>query len=127
VSQHGLPDEEPEGSSFHHGSTSDEYELANGLAVPLTGDEGDFVEQWANTILGAVVVRAHGTATDWRTLTHEVQAALAAEIAHLQTTAPVELRDAVLGYLLRAAVMDTFQSLLDQTYPDWRAELETVD
>jgi hypothetical protein len=127
VSEHDAPGAEPEGSSFHHGSTSDEYELANGLAVPLTGDEGDFVEQWANTILGAVVVRAHGTATDWRTLTHQVQEALAAEITHLQTTAPVELRDAVLAYLLRAAVLDTFQSLLDQTYPDWRGELEPVD
>jgi hypothetical protein len=109
--------------SFHHGATSDEYELANGLAIPLSSDEGDFVEQWANTILGAVVVRAHGAATDWRTLTHQVQQALAVEIAHLQTTAPVELREAVLAYLLRAAVIDTFQSLLDQTYPDWRAEL----
>jgi len=113
--------------TFHHDTASDEYELANGLAVPLTGDEGDFVEQWANSILGAVVVRAHGAATDWRALTHQVQEALAAEIAHLQATAPVELREAVLAYLLRAAVIDTFQTLLDQTYPTWRAELETED
>jgi hypothetical protein len=70
-------------------------------------------------------VRAHGTATDWRTLTHQVQEALAAEIAHLQSTAPIELREAVLAYLLRAAVIDTLQSLLDQTYPDWRVELES--
>jgi hypothetical protein len=127
VSQQDAAGAEPEGTSYHHGSTSDEYELANGLAIPLSGDEGDFVEQWANTILGAVVVRAQGAATDWRTLTHQVQDALAAEIAHLQSTAPVELRDAVLAYLLRAAVIDTFQSLLDQTYPDWRAELGATE
>jgi hypothetical protein len=53
-----------------------------------------------------------------------VQGALAAEVAHLQATATVELREAVLAYLLRAAVIDTFQSLLDQAYPDWRAELQ---
>ena len=113
--------------SYHHGATTDEYELANGLAVPLSGDEGDFVEGWANTLLGAVVVRAHGTPADWRTLTHQVQESLAEEIRHLQTTAPVELRDAVLAYLLRAAVIDTFQSLLDQTYPNWRTELAGGD
>jgi len=110
--------------SYHHGATSDEYELANGLAIPLSGNEGDFVEQWANAILGAVVVRARGSATDWRALTQQVQQALAAEIAHLEATAPIELREALLAYLLRAAVIDTFQSLLDQTYPDWRAELQ---
>jgi hypothetical protein len=97
--------------------------LANGVTVPLSGDEGDFVEGWANAVLGAVVVRAHGAATDWRALTHQVQEALAIETAHLQATAPGELREAVLAYLLRAAVIDTFQSLLDQAYPDWRAEL----
>ena len=113
--------------SFHHGATSDEYELANGLAIPLSGDEGDFVEQWANAVLGAAVVRAQGTPTDWRALTHQVQEALAAEIAPLQATAPAELREAVLAYLLRAAVIDTFQSLLDQTYPDWRAELGATE
>lgn len=127
MSEHTHPEADDEGTSFHHGSTTDEYELANGLTVPLSGDEGDFVEQWANTLLGAVVVRAHGTATDWRTLTHQVQEALVAEVTHLQTTAPVELRDAVLAYLLRAAVIDTFQNLLDQTYPDWRSELETQE
>jgi hypothetical protein len=110
--------------SFHHGATSNEYELASGVTVPLSGDEGDFVEQWANALLGGVVVRAQGTATDWRDLTHQVQGALAAEVAHLQATATVELREAVLAYLLRAAVIDTFQSLLDQAYPDWRAELQ---
>lgn len=124
MSEHAGPGAEAEGTSFHHGSTSDEYELTNGLVIPLSGDEGDFVEQWANTLLGAVVVGAQGTAMDWRMLTHQVQEALAAEIIHLQSTAPVELRDAVLAYLLRAAVIDTFQSLLDQTYPDWRAELQ---
>jgi hypothetical protein len=127
VSERPRPEADDENTSFHHSSTTDEYELASGLTVPLSGDEGDFVEQWANTLLGAVVVGAHGTATDWRTLTHQVQEALAAEIAHLQTTAPVELRDAVLAYLLRAAVIDTFQNLLDQTYPDWRGELETAE
>ena len=34
-----------------------------------------------------------------------------------------ELRDATLGYLLRAAVIDTYQGLLDAVYPQWRAEL----
>jgi hypothetical protein len=105
VSERPHPETDDETTSFHHGSTADEYELANGLTIPLSGDEGDFVEQWANTLLGAVVVRAHGTAPDWRTLTHQVQDALAAEIAHLQATAPVELRDAVLAYLLRAAII----------------------
>jgi hypothetical protein len=47
--------------------------------------------------------------------------------AHLQPTAPLELRAAVLAYILRAAVLDTFQNLLDQTYPDWRGELETAE
>jgi hypothetical protein len=46
---------------------------------------------------------------------------------HRQTTAPIELRDAVLAYILRAAVVDTFQNLRDQTYPDWRGELETAE
>jgi len=30
--------------------------------------------------------------------------------------------EAVLGYLLRAAALDTFENLLDQHYPDWRGE-----
>jgi hypothetical protein len=94
------------------------------VVVPLTGDEGDFVEGWANAVLGAVVVRAQGSAGDWRELTEHVQHALAAEVAHLQATAPAELRDAVLAYLLRAAVIDTYQALLDQVFPNWRAELE---
>jgi hypothetical protein len=94
------------------------------VVVPLTGDEGDFVEGWANAVLGAVMVRAQGTGVHWRELAQHVQQALAVEIPHLYATAPPELRDAVLAYLLRAAVIDTFQSLLDQVYPDWRAELE---
>ncbi len=92
--------------------------------MALSGDVGDFVEEWANAVLGAVMVRAQGRAADWRALTEQVQAALAAEIPHLQATAPPELRDAVLAYLLRAAVIDTYQSLLDQVYPGWRGELE---
>ena len=116
------PEADDANTSFHHVATSDEYELASGLVVPLSSDDGDFVEQWANTLLGAEIARAHGTATDWRTLTHQVQEALAAEIAHLQATAPIELREAVLAYLLRAAALDTFENLLDQTYPNWRGE-----
>ena len=93
------------------------------MVVPLSGDVGDFVEGWANALLGAVMVRAQGGAADWRTLTGHVQEALATELPHLLATAPPELRDAVLAYLLRAAVIDTYQSLLDQVYPDWRADL----
>jgi len=125
VSELSHPEADDAATSFHHGATSDEYELANGLAIPLSSDEGDFVEQWANTLLGAEIARAHGSDTDWHSLTHQVQAALATEIAHLQTTAPVELREAVLGYLLRAAALDTFENLLDQHYPEWRAGLGT--
>jgi hypothetical protein len=122
VSELPHPEADDAATSFHHGATSDEYELANGLAIPLSSDEGDFVEQWANTLLGAEIARAHGAATDWRTLSHQVQEALAIEIAHLHATAPVELREAVLAYLLRAAALDTFENLLDQHYPDWRGE-----
>jgi hypothetical protein len=107
---------------------TDEYELSNGLVVPLSGDVGDFVEGFANAVLGEVVVRARQAAGpgggDWRALVHQVQDALAVEVAHLHATAPVELRDAVLAYLLGAAVIDTFQSLLDEAYPTWRAEVE---
>ncbi len=96
--------------------------------VALSGDVGDFVEGFANAVLGELVVRTQATAGrsggDWRVLTDELQAALAAEIAHLQATAPPELREAVLAYLLSAAVIDTFQALLDQAYPTWRDELQ---
>jgi len=127
VSELAHPEADDAATSFHHGATSDEYELANGLAIPLSSDEGDFVEQWANTLLGAVVAGTPETARDWHALTHQVQEALAVEIAHLLTTAPVELREAVLAYLLRAAALDTFQNLLDQTYPDWRGEREPAE
>jgi hypothetical protein len=95
--------------------------------VALSGDVGDFVEGFANAVLGELVVRPQATAGhgggDWRALTDELQAALTAEITHLQATAPPELREAVLAYLLGAAVIDTFQALLDQAYPTWRDEL----
>jgi hypothetical protein len=97
------------------------------VVVPLSGDVGDFVEGFANAVLGGVVVRARqaaGGSGDWRSLVEAVQAALGAELAHLHTTAPPELRDAVLDYLLGACVIDTFQGLLDETYPTWRAELQ---
>jgi hypothetical protein len=96
--------------------------------VPLSGDVGDFVEGFANAVLGEVVVRARETAGrgggDWRQLTDRLQAALATELAYLQATAPPELREAALAYLLGAAVVDTFQALLDEAYPTWRAELQ---
>ena len=92
------------------------------MVVPLSGDVGDFVEAFANAVLGAVVVRAQGTASDWRALTRQVQEALAIEVEHLQATAPAELREAVLAYLLRACVVDTYQALLDEAYPGWRDE-----
>ncbi len=108
-------------------AATDEYELSNGVVVPLSGDVGDFVEGFANAVLGGVVVGVREAAGsgggDWRALTDRLQAVLAAEVAHLQVTAPPELRDAVLAYLLGAAVIDTFQALLDQAYPTWRAEL----
>ena len=98
------------------------------MVVPLSGDVGDFVEGFANAVLGGVVVRAHqaagGGGGDWRALIEDVQAALRAELTHLHATAPAELRDAVLDYLLGACVIDTFQGLLDEAYPTWRAELQ---
>jgi hypothetical protein len=100
------------------------------VVVPLSGDMGDFVEAFANAVLGAVVVRAQGAAggkggrSDWRELTQQVQEAVATELDHLQATAPAELREAVLAYLLRACVIDTYQALLDETYPGWRAEAQ---
>ena len=101
-----------------------EYELRNGVTVPLSGDEGDFIEAFANAVLGAVVVRAREARPDWRQLTRWVQESLAVELEHLQATAAPELREALLAYLLRAAVIDTYQSLLDEAYPTWRAELQ---
>jgi hypothetical protein len=100
----------------------DHYELHNGLTVPLSGDLGDFVETFANALLGEVVVSSRGQVADWRGLTDLVQAALAAELAHFHTAAPPELREALLDYLLRACVIDTYQGLLDEAYPGWRAE-----
>ncbi len=101
----------------------DQYELANGITVALSGDEGDFVEEFANAVLGSAVAGAQGRAMGWRELTDRVEEALEGEIDHLLATAPRELRDATLGYLLRAAVIDTYQGLLDAVYPQWRAEL----
>lgn len=43
------------------------------------------------------------------------QSGLDVEIAQLLTMAPVELRKAVVDYLGRAAVLDRFERLLDQT------------
>ena len=100
----------------------DRYELRNGLTVPLSGDLGDFVEAFANALLGEVVVSARGEVANWRGLTDRVQESLAVELAHFQTTASPELREALLGYLLRACVIDTYQGLLDESYPGWRAE-----
>ncbi len=96
--------------------------LANGVVVSLRGDVGDFVEDFANAVLGAVVVRGERQPGGWRALTEGVQVALAAELAHLEATAPPELRAAVLAYLLQAAVIDTYQGLLDEVYPGWRSE-----
>jgi hypothetical protein len=101
---------------------NDHYQLRDGLTVPLSGDLGDFVEVFANALLGEVVVSARGQVADWRGLTDLVQEALAVELAHFHTTASPELREALLGYLLRACVIDTYQSLLDDAYPGWRAE-----
>jgi len=100
----------------------DHYELRNGLTVPLSGDLGDFVEGFANALLGEVVVSAGGQVTDWRGLTDLVQEAVAVELAHFHSTASPELREALLGYLVRACVIDTYQSLLDEAYPGWRAD-----
>jgi hypothetical protein len=100
----------------------DHYELHNGLTVPLSGDLGDFVEAFANALLGEVVVSAHGQVADWRALTDLVQEAVATELAHFQSTASPELRGALLSYLMRACVIDTYQGLLDEAYPGWRAE-----